>query len=108
MSKMHYFSNKLSTINRRAMEALRPPAMIVTWSCVIWPNLCFSNWLWRNRTLKNQLWRHIRDVIHFFSFWALSQIKFFGHAYALTISNWAPKRVHLNSTKRNVKYFERW
>jgi len=22
---------------------------LVTWSCEIWPNCGFSNWLWRNR-----------------------------------------------------------
>jgi len=52
MFEMHYFSDKFSNVVKR-WELLVPthfkPFMVMTWSCVIWPNRDFSNWSWRNR-----------------------------------------------------------
>jgi len=45
---MHYFSNKSLKF---AKPGSGKPPMLVTWSCVVWPNYSFSNWLWQSRTL---------------------------------------------------------
>jgi len=61
MSKMHYFSNKISKIAKCWGS---PPLTLLNlrfwWLEVAWfgQTVCFSNWLWRNELLKNQLWHH--------------------------------------------------
>jgi len=55
MSRMHYFCNKFSKTPSAGGSPLPVPLLpliLMIWSCVIWPNCVFSNWLWQNRTLK--------------------------------------------------------
>jgi len=52
MSKLHYFSKKISKIAKcwgLSDSSTPKPFILVTWSCVIWPNCCFSNRLQQNR-----------------------------------------------------------
>jgi len=50
---MHYFSNKFLNIVKSwglsAPSALKS-SILVTWSCVMWPNCVFLSWLWWNQT----------------------------------------------------------
>jgi len=55
MSKLHYFSHKFYFQKSPSAGSSPPPApskssILMTRSCVIWPNCSFSNWLWQNRT----------------------------------------------------------
>jgi len=36
------------------------PSILVTSSCLIWPNCGISFGLWRNQIFKNRLWYHFR------------------------------------------------
>jgi len=94
MSKMHYFSNKFSKIAKhQGFSALSflSSSILVTWSCMIWPNCGLSNWLWVNWTLKNRSYdvilvapslsrltekRHQTITSRDFSILCLSQSKF--------------------------------
>jgi len=55
-------------------------SMLVIWSCLIWPNCGFLNWLWQNWTLKKSVmmsfqWRHQRTSQNF-PFWAPLNLNF--------------------------------